>query len=70
MAGTTHLLAAVWHRTASAKSAAVKQATECVTFLRLVAESWPAAGHKADILNALVMEYADPTSPVGGSTLR
>jgi hypothetical protein len=60
MAGTTHLLGAVWHRSDSAKAAALQNSKECVSFLRLVAESWPAAGHKADILEALVVDYAEP----------
>jgi hypothetical protein len=61
MAGTTHLLAAVWHRSTSVKANAVRHASECVDFLRNVAESWPAAGHKADILQGLVIDYAEPT---------
>lgn len=32
-------------------------AKECVDFLNSVAESWPAAGHKAEILENLVKEY-------------
>jgi hypothetical protein len=35
----------------------VTSARECVDFLNSVAESWPAAGHKADILDTLVREY-------------
>lgn len=67
MAGTTHLLAAVWHRSATSKKQSVANAQECVSFLRHVAESWPAAGHKADILEALVLDYADPSTGVVGS---
>ena len=62
MAGTTHLLAAVWHRSPTVKANAFRNASECVTFLRHVAESWPAAGHKADILQGLVVDYAEPTT--------
>lgn len=64
MAGTTHLLGAVWHRSANVKASALQNASECVTFLRHVAESWPAAGHKADILHALVIDYAEPSRSV------
>lgn len=67
MAGSTHLLAAVWHRTASVKASALQQASECVTFLRHVAESWPAAGHKADILQTLVRDYAEPAKSATGT---
>jgi hypothetical protein len=35
----------------------VTSAKECVDFLNSVAESWPAAGQKADILDTLVREY-------------
>lgn len=56
-AGTTHLLAAVRHRSTKVKDEALNNTNECVSFLRLVAESWPAAGHKADILQELVEDY-------------
>jgi hypothetical protein len=56
-AGTTHLLSAVRHHGTKIKDGAVANARECVDFLHSVAESWPAAGQKADILDTLVKEY-------------
>jgi hypothetical protein len=56
-AGTTHLLSAVRHHGLKVRDGAVSSARECVDFLHSVAESWPAAGQKADILDTLVKEY-------------
>lgn len=56
-AGTTHLLSAVRHHGSKVRDGAVTSARECVDFLHSVAESWPAAGQKADILDTLVKEY-------------
>ncbi|OXC63478.1 hypothetical protein AYX13_06698 [Cryptococcus neoformans] len=56
-AGTTHLLAAVHHRSIRIRAEALASANECVELLRLVAVSWPAARDKADILGGLVTEY-------------
>jgi hypothetical protein len=56
-AGTTHLLSAVRHHGSKVKDGAVTSARECVEFLNSVAESWPAAAQKADILDTLVKEY-------------
>ena len=56
-AGTTHLLAAVRHRTPKAREAAVAGVKECVHFLYLIGRSWPAARHKGEILQRLVDEY-------------
>lgn len=60
-AGTTHLLSAVRHHGARIKDTALADARECVDFLNSVAESWPAAGQKADILDTLVREYHPQT---------
>lgn len=60
-AGTTHLLSAVRHHGARVKDTALADARECVDFLNSVAESWPAAGQKADILETLVREYHPQT---------
>ncbi len=42
------------HRSPKLKEEAIGSARECIHLLRLVAVSWPAAGHKADILASLV----------------
>lgn len=59
-AGTTHLLSAVRHHGARIKNDALASARECIGFLHNVAESWPAAAQKADILDQLVSEYHPP----------
>ena len=56
-AGTTHLLAAVRHRTNKIRETAITGARECIGYLYSIGESWPAAKHKGDILSKLVEDY-------------
>lgn len=51
------------HHGVKIKDTALADARECVDFLNSVAESWPAAGQKADILETLVKEYHPQSQP-------
>lgn len=56
-AGTTHLLAAVQHRSAKRHKEAISSAQDCVSLLRRIGKSWTSGSQKADILENLINEY-------------
>lgn len=56
-AGTTHLLAAVQHRSAKRHKEAISSAQDCVKLLRRIGISWMSGSQKADILENLINEY-------------
>jgi hypothetical protein len=58
----------VQHRTPKRKSDALDGARNCITLLRHISQSWPAAALKADILAHLAEEYGTPFQDSSGAS--
>ena len=57
-AGTTHLLAYTCAKTTKKRFDALQRVRECIDLMKVMADTWPAARQKQDLLEGLLEQYS------------
>jgi hypothetical protein len=57
-AGTTHLLAYTCAKTEKKRFDALQRVRECIELMKIMADTWPAARQKQDLLEGLLEQYS------------